>query len=158
MVSIFVIILPQTTARLYNECNNIIGIKEASGSLGQMTALMALVDNKFCLLSGDDAITLPILSIGGCGVVSVVANVMPEKTHLLVKNFLDSNIEASRKIQLEMYNLIKTLFIETNPIPVKTALNLMGIIEGVLRPPLCRMKKENLDKLKQVLAKYKLIK
>ncbi len=151
-------ILPETTARLYNECSNIVGIKEASGSLSQMAKLMTLVDNKFCLLSGDDAITLPILSIGGRGVISVVANIMPEKTHLLVRNFLDGNIEASRKIQLELHDLIKTLFIETNPIPVKTALNIMGIVEEVLRPPLCRMKKENLNKLKEVLVRYRLIK
>ncbi len=150
-------ILPQTVARIYKDCRNVIGIKEASGSLDQISRLMTLVDRKFVLLSGSDEITLPILSVGGRGVISVVANIMPSKTHDLVDSFLKGDVEKSKKIQLYLYNLIKMLFIETNPIPVKTALGLMGLIEPNLRLPLCAMSKDNFAKLKMTLKKYSLI-
>ena len=150
-------ILPQTVARLYKECKNIIGIKEASGCLDQITKIMTLVDRRFILLSGSDEITLPILSVGGRGVISVVANVMPRKTHDLVESFLKGNYEKAKKLQLYLYDLIKALFIETNPIPVKTALGLMGLINPTLRLPLCKMSQNNLEKLKEVLKRYKLI-
>ncbi len=149
-------ILPQTVARLYKDCKTVIGIKEASGSLDQITKLMTLVDRRFVLLSGSDEITLPILSIGGKGVISVVANIMPRQTHDLVASFLKGNIEKARKLQLYLYPLIKILFIETNPIPVKTALGLMGLIEPNLRLPLYRMNKENFKKLKAIIKKYNL--
>jgi len=151
-------ILPQTTARLYRDFPNIIGIKEASGSLDQITRLMNLVDRKFILLSGSDEITLPILSIGGRGVVSVVANIMPQQTHDLVKSFLQGKLDKARKLQLYLYPLIKSLFIETNPIPVKTSLALMGLISPYLRLPLCKMQQDNLKKLKKILKEYKLVK
>ena len=150
-------ILPQTVARLYKECKNIVGIKEASGCLDQITKIMTLVDRRFILLSGSDEITLPILSVGGRGVISVVANVMPRKTHDLVESFLKGNYEKAKKLQLYLYDLIKALFIETNPIPVKTALGLMGLINPTLRLPLCKMSQNNLEKLKEVLKRYKLI-
>ena len=150
-------ILPQTVARLYKECKNIIGIKEASGCLDQITKIMTLVDRRFILLSGSDEITLPILSVGGRGVISVVANVMPRKTHDLVESFLKGNYEKAKKLQLYLYDLIKALFIETNPIPVKTALGVMGLINPTLRLPLCKMSQNNLEKLKEVLKRYKLI-
>jgi len=151
-------ILPQTTARLYRDFPNIIGIKEASGSLDQITRLMNLVDRKFILLSGSDEITLPILSVGGRGVVSVVANIMPQQTHDLVKSFLQGKLDKARKLQLYLYPLIKSLFIETNPIPVKTSLALMGLISPYLRLPLCKMQQDNLKKLKKILKEYKLVK
>mgnify|MGYP000739972243 CR=1 FL=1 len=150
-------ISPQTVARLYKECKNIVGIKEASGCLDQITKIMTLVDRRFILLSGSDEITLPILSVGGRGVISVVANVMPRKTHDLVESFLKGNYEKAKKLQLYLYDLIKALFIETNPIPVKTALGLMGLINPTLRLPLCKMSQNNLEKLKEVLKRYKLI-
>ena len=150
-------ISPQTVARLYKECKNIVGIKEASGCLDQITKIMTLVDRRFILLSGSDEITLPILSVGGRGVISVVANVMPRKTHDLVESFLKGNYEKAKRLQLYLYDLIKALFIETNPIPVKTALGVMGLINPTLRLPLCKMSQNNLEKLKEVLKRYKLI-
>ena len=150
-------ILPQTVARIYKDCKTVIGIKEASGSLDQITRLMALVDNRFILLSGSDEITLPILSVGGRGVISVVANIMPTQTHNLVMSFLKGNIAKSRRLQIYLYDLIKVLFIETNPIPVKTSLGLMGLIEPNLRLPLYKMSKDNLNKLKDTLRTYHLI-
>ena len=107
---------------------------------------MSLVDRKFVLLSGSDEITLPILSVGGVGVISVLANIMPKETHSLVESFLKGNLEKAKKLQLELYPLIKALFIETNPIPVKTALGAMGLIDPILRLPLCKMRKENEEK------------
>ena len=149
-------ILPQTVMRIYKDCKTVIGIKEASGSLDQITRLMALADRKFSLFSGSDEITLPILSVGGRGVISVVANIMPRQTHNLVVSFLEGNIEKSKKLQLYLYDLIKALFVETNPIPVKTALGIMGIIEPNLRLPLYKMSDKNLLFLKEVMKRYKL--
>jgi 4-hydroxy-tetrahydrodipicolinate synthase len=151
-------ILPQTVARIYKSCKNVIGIKEASGSMDQITKIMNLVDRKFVLLSGSDEITLPILSVGGQGVISVVANIMPRQTHSLVDSFLAGQLEKSRKLQLYLYDIIKALFIETNPIPVKTSLALMGLIEPNLRLPLYKMSQTNLTVLKSILRKYGLIK
>lgn len=150
-------ILPETVLRIYNDCRNVIGIKEASGCLDQISKIMSLVDEKFILLSGSDEITLPILSVGARGVISVVANILPALTHELVSVFLSGDIQGARKIQLELYEIIKVLFIETNPIPVKTALESMGMIKANLRLPLCSMNEPNSNKLKEVLKKYKLI-
>lgn len=150
-------ILPHTVARLYKDCPNIIGIKEASSSLEQITQIMTLVDRKFILLSGSDEITLPILSIGGVGVISVLSNIMPEETFSLVDNFLNNNLEKAKELQIYLFDIIKALFMETNPIPVKTALGLMGLIEPHLRLPLCEMSPNNLENLKKILCKYKLI-
>jgi len=151
-------ILPETTARVYKDCSNVVGIKEASGSLDQVTKIMSLVDDKFLLFSGADEINLAILSVGGCGVISVLANVMPKESHDLVENYLKGNVGEAKRIQLYLYDMVKALFIETNPIPVKTALSLMGMIELNFRLPLCEMSPANLEKLKAVLKRYKLIK
>ncbi len=150
-------ILPDTVGRLYNDCRNIAGIKEASADLDQITKLMTKVDDKFLLLSGSDEVTLPILSVGGVGVVSVAANILPRQTHDLVAAFLKGDLSQAKKLQLYLYDAIKALFIETNPIPVKSALGLMGLIDPNLRLPLCKMSEENFQKLKTVLKKYKLI-
>ena len=150
-------ILPATVARIYKDCKNVVGIKEASGNLDQVTQLMSLVDNKFILLSGSDEVTLPIMVLGGKGVVSVVANIVPRQMHDLAESFLKGKIAESRKLQLYLYDLIKAMFIETNPIPAKTSLGLMGLIEPVLRLPLCKMSAANLDSLKGILKRYKLI-
>ncbi|MBU1366497.1 MAG: 4-hydroxy-tetrahydrodipicolinate synthase [Candidatus Omnitrophica bacterium] len=150
-------ILPETVARVYKDCKNIVGIKEASGSLDQITELMTKVDSDFLLFSGSDEVTLPILSVGGVGVISVVANIAPKETHNLVASFLDGNLKEAKKMQLYLYDLIKALFIETNPIPTKTALSLMGLIEFNLRLPLYKMSEDNLEKLKKILKGYKLI-
>jgi len=150
-------ILPEIVARLYKDCKNIVGIKEASGSLDQITKIMTLVDDKFLLFSGSDEVNLPILSIGGSGVVSVVANIMPKETHDLAAAFLEGNLAEAKRLQLYLYDIIKALFIETNPIPVKISLGLMKMIEPNMRLPLCEMSAANLDKLKTILKKYKLI-
>lgn len=150
-------ILPKTVSRLYKDCGNIVGIKEASGSLDQITRIMTLVDDKFLLFSGSDEINLPVLSVGGSGAVSVVANIMPKEIHDLIAAFSDGNLSETKRLQLYLYDLVKALFIETNPIPVKTALGLMKMIEPNMRLPLCAMEAANLDKLKTVLKKYNLI-
>ncbi len=150
-------ILPATVARLYQDCKNIIGIKEASGNLDQITKLMTLVDDKFLLFSGSDELTLPILSLGGAGAVSVIANILPKQNHDLIASYLKGDLNQARELQLQMYEMIKALFIETNPIPVKTSLGLMGLIEPNMRLPLYEMSEDNLVKLKEVLKKYKLI-
>lgn len=150
-------ILPETVARIYKDCPSVVGIKEASGSLDQITKIMSLVDEKFLLFSGSDEINLPILSLGAVGAISVVANVVPKQSHNLIESFLKGNYQEAKKIQLYLYDLIKALFIETNPIPVKTALSLMGLIEPHLRLPLYKMSEENLEKFKTVLRNYKLI-
>ena len=150
-------ILPETVARIYRDCKNVAGIKEASGNISQIEKLMTLVDNDFLLLSGDDALTLPIMAVGGVGVISVVANIMPQETHQLTEAFFSGDIKKAKEIQLYLYELIKMMFIETNPIPVKTALSLMGMLDLSLRLPLCPMNEENYNKLKAVLTKYKLI-
>ncbi|MBN2483628.1 MAG: 4-hydroxy-tetrahydrodipicolinate synthase [Candidatus Omnitrophica bacterium] len=151
-------ILPETVARIYKECKGVIGIKEASGNIDQITQLMSLVDSKFVLFSGSDEITIPILALGGCGVISVVANIAPRQTHTMVSEYLCGHHEKARKMQFELYDLIKALFIETNPIPAKTALGLMGMIDPVLRLPLYKMSEANLDKFKKILKQYSLIK
>jgi 4-hydroxy-tetrahydrodipicolinate synthase len=151
-------ILPQTVAEIYKDCKNIIGIKEASGSMKQITELMTFVDRKFILLSGSDEITLAVLSVGGSGVVSVVANIMPKEMHSLVDSFLKGNMPKARSMQLYLFKLIDTLFIETNPIPVKASMELMGLIANNLRLPLYRLENKNLQVLKKVLKEYQLIK
>lgn len=150
-------ILPETVARIYQKNKNVLGIKEASGNLDQITKLMTLVDKRFLLLSGSDEVNVPIFSLGGKGVISVVANIVPTETHLMVENYIHGNLEKSLKMQLELYDLIKALFIETNPIPVKTALGMMGLIEPYLRLPLCKMSEVNVKKLREILKKYKLV-
>ncbi len=150
-------ILPETVARVYRDCKNIVGIKEASGSLDQITRIMTLVDKEFLLFSGSDEVNLPILAVGGVGAVSVLANVMPKESHDLVASFLAGNIDEARRLQLYLYDMIKALFMETNPIPAKTALGLMGLIEPALRLPLYKMSEANLGKLKKILKQYKLM-
>ncbi|MCS7249752.1 MAG: 4-hydroxy-tetrahydrodipicolinate synthase [candidate division WOR-3 bacterium] len=150
-------ILPKTIERLVTECKNIIGIKEASGNLDQVSEIISRLGNNFVVLSGDDSLTLPILSLGGKGVISVLANILPKETHLLVKHFLEGNIFEAQKIHLKYFKLMKALFVETNPIPIKTAMNLMGLPAGELRLPLTPMTKENLEYLKSVLKELNLI-
>lgn len=151
-------ISPATVIEIANQFRNVVGVKEASGSLDQATQIMYKAPKGFSLLSGNDQIILPIMAVGGSGVVSVVANIEPKKTHQLTESFLKGDLKKARKMQFELYDLIKTLFVETNPIPAKAALKLMGIIEGNLRLPLYKMESSNLTKLKNTLKKYKLVK
>lgn len=148
--------LPSTVARLC-EIPNIVAIKEASGSLVQMTEIVSLCGDRITLLSGDDFIILPSMAIGGRGVVSVAANIAPADVALLVKQFNNGDLEGARKMQLKLFPLCQAMFYETNPIPVKTALSLMGKIHQELRSPLCPMSESNLSKLKGVLTDYGLL-
>ena len=141
---------PQTVFEL-SKIKNIVGIKEASGDLAQVAHIKSLVDEDFYIYSGNDDSITPLLSVGGHGVISVVANVLPKETHDLVMSYLNGDIETSKKLQLELKPMIDSLFIEVNPIPVKTALNLMGLNAGKLRLPLTDMEDKNIEILKKEL-------
>ncbi len=142
-------ILPRTIAEL-SKIDNIVGIKEASGSLDQVSAIIDLCD--ITVLSGDDALTLPMMVLGAKGVISVAANIVPKRMAMMVKNFMAGNLEESRKIHFSLFPLFKALFYETNPIPVKTALGMMGRITPELRLPLCEIENENRERLRKVLT------
>ena len=146
--------LPKTVARL-SKIDNIVAIKEASGSLDQVSQILSLCD--ITVLSGDDSITLPMMSIGAKGVISVAANVMPKEIARMVDLALDGESEQAKKIHFKLMPIFKGLFIETNPIPVKTALSLMGKIEANWRLPLCEMGSENLAGFKNLLKETGLI-
>jgi len=148
---------PETMAKLAQDCKNIVGVKEASGNLEQMSRIKKLCGSNFVLISGDDSLTLPILSIGGTGVISVVANIVPKDVASLVSEFEKGNIKKAQEIHYKLLPLVKAMFIETNPIPVKTALGLLGMCKPDLRLPLCAMSAENLEKLKKALKDYGLL-
>ena len=149
-------ITPDTMKRI-SELKNVVGVKEASGDLNQMSEIKNLCGKDFNLICGDDSLTLPVLSIGGCGVISVVANIIPGDVSDMVKAFMDNNMEKARALHYKMLPLIKAMFIETNPIPVKTAMGMMGMIEPDLRLPMCGMSKANKEKLEKALKEYGLI-
>ncbi|MDD5568669.1 MAG: 4-hydroxy-tetrahydrodipicolinate synthase [Candidatus Omnitrophica bacterium] len=148
---------PETMAKLANDCKNIIAVKEASGNLDQMSRIKALCPDNFELISGDDSLTLPVLSIGGTGIISVAANIVPRDVADLVGAFEKGDIGLARQLHYKLLPLVKALFIETNPIPVKTALGLLGMCEPDLRLPMCEMLPENLEKLKKALKDYGLL-
>ena len=148
---------PETIAKLAKDCKNIVGVKEASGSLEQMSRIKLLCGKDFCLLSGDDTLTLPALSIGASGVISVVANIVPSDVANLVSEFQKGNIEKAEKLHYQLMPLIKAMFIETNPIPLKTAMGLLGLCQPDLRLPMCAMSDDNLAKLKKALRDYGLL-
>jgi len=147
---------PDTFARLA-ELPTIVGIKEASGNLDQMSRMISLCGDKIALLSGDDSLTLPVLSIGGIGVISVVANIMPEETAEMVAAFDLGDIERAREMHYKLLPLIKMLFIETNPTPVKTAMSMMGMCSPEVRLPLAPMEEQNKSKLTDMLRELDLI-
>jgi len=149
-------LLPETLARLA-EIKNIVGVKEASGSLKQMSDMIQLCGSDFDMLSGDDIFTLPLLAIGGKGVISVISNVVPADMAEMVDVFAAGDLEQARTLHYRMAPLIDVLFIETNPIPVKAALAMMGKIEYEFRLPLCRMSEKNERTLKKVMQDYGLI-
>lgn len=140
-------LLPETAARIVREIPNVVGIKEASGSLSQIVKLMTLTDGGIDLYSGNDDQTVPILSVGGLGVISVVANVAPKAMHDLCTKFFDGDVKGAMKIQRETETLFEDLFSEVNPIPVKKAVNLLGFAAGPLRLPLTEMSKDKAAKL-----------
>lgn len=146
-------ILPQTVVTLVQNVDNIVGIKEASGNIAQVADLMQLSNGKIDVYSGCDEMVVPILSLGGIGVISVLSNVAPKETHDMVMNYLEGDVVASREIQLRLLPLINALFCEVNPIPVKKAVNLMGFEVGSLRMPLTEMEPANADRLlKEMIA------
>lgn len=148
--------LPEMVAKLA-KLKNIVGIKEASGSIKQMSDIIDLCGKDFAVLSGDDIFTLPLMAIGGAGIISVVSNVAPADMAGLVDAYFAGDLARAKALHYKMSPLIEALFIEVNPIPVKAALALMGKIECEYRLPLCRMSDNNYEKLKKVMTGYGLI-
>jgi 4-hydroxy-tetrahydrodipicolinate synthase len=147
-----------TLARLARDVKNIVGVKEASGSLDQMSQVIAACGPDFSVLSGDDNITLPLLAIGGSGVVSVIANIVPRETAELVHAALDGDWKRARELHYRLFPLARAAFLETNPIPIKEAMAMAGMLEPEFRLPMCRMSDANREKLRAILKPYGLIK
>lgn len=147
-------ILPETAVKLAREVDNIVGIKAATGNMAQETKMMQLADGCLDVYSGEDGLIVPMLSIGAKGVISVLSNVAPKETHDICQKFFDGDIKGSLDLQLKALNLVDALFCEVNPIPVKHALNLMGMEVGPLRMPLSPMEDVNLEKLKKAMADF----
>ena len=143
-------IAPETIVYLFNN----VAVKEASGNISQVAKIMQLTDGKIDLYSGNDDQVVPILSLGGSGVISVLSNVAPRETHDMVQKFLDGDVAGSREIQLRALPLIDALFCEVNPIPVKAALNLMGKVVGPLRLPLTEMEPQNQERLAKAMKDF----
>lgn len=150
-------ILPKTLKELC-AFDNIIAIKEASGNISQIAEIKALCGDRLDIYSGNDDQIIPILSLGGAGVISVLANIIPKDVHDLCELYLSGKVKEGLKVQLDSLALTNALFIETNPIPVKTAMNLMGMEVGHLRLPLCDMSDGNLEVLKKEMKSYGLLK
>ena len=148
--------LPETVARLA-ELPEVVAIKEASGNLGQMAEILKMAGDHITLLSGDDNVTLPVLALGGKGVISVIANIVPKDSADMVKAWEDGEITKARELFYKLMPLSQAMFYESNPIPVKTSLSLMGRIDGEMRLPLAPMSSTNREKLIKVLRDYGLI-
>lgn len=151
-------ILPETVVRLCKDVENIVGVKEASGNISQIAHLAAIAGDEVDIYSGNDDQIVPILSLGGLGVISVLSNVAPRQTHEICEKFFEGDVEGSRRIQLEAMDLCSALFCEVNPIPVKRALQLMGMIGGTLRMPLTEMEEKNADRLQNAMKQYGILK
>ena len=147
-------ILPETAAHLVKNVKNIVGIKEASGNISQVAKLMRLTDGQIELYSGNDDQVVPMLSLVGLGVISVLSNVAPRQTHDMVMKFLEGDVAGSREIQLKALPLVDALFCEVNPIPVKAAMNMLGWEAGPLRMPLTEMEPEHKEKLKKAMIDF----
>jgi 4-hydroxy-tetrahydrodipicolinate synthase len=133
---------------------NIVGVKEASGDLAQMSDVAVSCGPNFAILSGDDALTLPLLSVGGHGVISVVANIIPRDVKNMISAYNSGNTALATELHKKMFPLVKAMFVETNPIPVKTALAMMGLVSPELRLPLTPMEEANQNKLRQAMIAY----
>lgn len=151
-------ILPETAVKCCTEVENIVGIKEASGDIGQVVRLMQLAEGRVDLYSGNDDQIVPLLALGGLGVISVLSNVAPKETHEICSKFFEGDIEGSRRLQFELLPLFKALFCEVNPIPVKKGLNLMGMEAGILRSPLTEMEEAHAKVLEAEMKKLGMIK
>jgi dihydrodipicolinate synthase len=147
-------ILPETVVKLCSEVENIVGVKEAGGNISQVAKLMALADGRVDLYSGNDDQIVPLLSLGGKGVISVLSNVAPKETHEICTRFFEGDVAGSRAPQLKALELCDALFCEVNPIPVKKALNLMGMETGSLRMPLTDMDEANVPKLEKAMKGF----
>ncbi|MBN1824083.1 MAG: 4-hydroxy-tetrahydrodipicolinate synthase [Endomicrobiales bacterium] len=148
---------PQTFVRIASACRNVIAVKEASGSLDQMSQVHAACPG-MDMLSGDDSLTLPLLSVGGTGVISVVANIAPKDVADMISAYLKGDVKKAQELHYKLLPLVKAMFIETNPIPVKTAMEMMGMCSGALRLPMCEMEPANKTKLEKALKDYGLLK
>ncbi len=147
-------ILPATAVKIAKEVDNIVAIKEASGNISQVAELAALANGCIDIYSGNDDQILPLMSLGGIGVISVTANIIPDDTHDLCQKFFDGDIEGARALQLKAIELCKALFCEVNPIPVKKATELMGMTNGVVRLPLTEMEPEHAAYLEKTMREY----
>lgn len=147
-------IAPETAANLVKNVDNIVGIKEASGNISQVAKIMSLTDGQIDLYSGNDDQIVPILSLGGKGVISVLSNIAPQETHDICAKYFAGDIEGSAKLQLKAIPLIEKLFCEVNPIPVKKAMQLMGVDCGPLRMPMTEMTEANAAKLAQAMKDF----
>ncbi len=150
-------ILPETVAWLVKNTENIRALKAASGNLSQIAKTIAICGDQLDVYSGNDDQIVPILALGGKGVISVLSNVAPARTHAICSSWFVGNVKESARLQLEAIDMIEALFCEVNPIPVKTALNLMGKEVGPLRAPMCGMEEKNLERLKASMHAYGLL-
>lgn len=146
-----------TLAKLAKEHSNIVGVKEASGNVAQMMDVIKELPKNFTVLSGDDNLALPLMALGGKGVISVASNIVPKEMHELCQYALDGDLENAKRMHYHLLPLFKGIFIETNPIPIKAALALKGMIKESYRLPMCPMKAENKEKLIQLLKDLKII-
>ena len=149
-------IMPETCLEL-SKVDNIVAIKEASGNISQVAKIAALCKDNLDIYSGNDDQIIPVLSLGGKGVISVLSNVMPEYTHRMTYKYFNGDVEEATKMQLDVIDLIDALFKEVNPIPVKYALNLMGYNFGIPRMPLIELSDSNKEKMKEIMKKHNLI-
>ncbi|MBO5609415.1 MAG: 4-hydroxy-tetrahydrodipicolinate synthase [Eubacterium sp.] len=147
-------ILPATAVKMAKEIKNVVAIKEASGNISQVAELAHLADGCIDIYSGNDDQILPLMSLGGIGVISVTANIIPDDTHDLCQKFFDGDVQGSLELQLKAIDLCKALFCEVNPIPVKKATELMGLTNGVVRLPLTEMEPQNAEKLIKAMREY----
>lgn len=150
-------ILPETVVKLCKEKKNIVGVKDATGNIAQTTRMMQLAGGLVDLYSGNDDEIVPIMSVGGIGVISVLSNVAPAKTHEICQKCLDGDFKTARQLQFDAIPLVKALFSEVNPIPVKSALKMIGFEAGPLRLPLTEMESANQEKLRAEMKNYGLI-
>lgn len=148
----------ETVAKLARDCRNIIGVKEASGKLEQVKAVRDACGPDFVILSGDDALTLAIMDLGGKGVISVAANIVPADISAMIQTYNAGNKDQAKVLNDKLAPLIKALFLETNPIPVKKAVELLGLCSGEVRLPLCEMEEENIEKLRAAMKNYGVLK
>ena len=147
-------IQPETAVYLAQNVENIVGIKEASGNISQVVKLASLAKGCIDIYSGNDDQVVPLLSLGGKGVISVTANIIPEDVHDMVQKYLDGDVQGSLDLQLKAIDLCNALFCEVNPIPVKKAVELLGMCDGTMRMPLTEMEPQNVEKLKKAMEEY----